>query len=548
MEKDMRKIHNYIRDYTKISNEDKSFFIACILISIRKESFCLLLDKYNSTSYIYDLMKGNLMDVGLDISVFEFLRNDENNKHFYNIIQMVRDIYTQNPSSDLLNKFYSEFVSYYNTDGKSLGIVLTPEHVIHVMVRMLDLSSKDVFLDLCTGTGSFPLTASTYNPLKIICVEYQTKLYNLAKCNFILHDLNVELLKGNCFEYKFKASKSAINPPYGKKMNETELEFVLKQLESVSDNGVICAIIPTTCLNNTKYVKLKQKLLEMGTPTHIMNMNGKLFYPTACVNTSIIRIIKRPYKGDNVLFVNYEDDGIEVQKQRGLIRTPSFESKLKRVMRICDEFIESDISVLCKNIQADTDWNYHHYNRNVVFDTTYADIAEKILSVKIAEARLSMVHSVIHIKNPRIYYLRELFTIESVRRVTKKYAEDNAGRIPYISASELNNGITTFTSISNVNGYCLTLANSGSVGACFYHSYDICATDSVFILRLRNPFQEWMFNRVVMCHLAVLIEKNRVKYNFGRACRLNKIVNDYIQLPSDDRGFPMFESLGVMNE
>ena len=37
LNKKIHEIHNYIRDYTKISDEDKPFFIAIILISIQKE-------------------------------------------------------------------------------------------------------------------------------------------------------------------------------------------------------------------------------------------------------------------------------------------------------------------------------------------------------------------------------------------------------------------------------------------------------------------------------------------------------------------------------
>ena len=52
MEKDIHKIHNYIRDYTKISNEDKGFFIACILISFKKTSFLQILENYDTKLYI----------------------------------------------------------------------------------------------------------------------------------------------------------------------------------------------------------------------------------------------------------------------------------------------------------------------------------------------------------------------------------------------------------------------------------------------------------------------------------------------------------------
>ena len=72
MSKDIHKIHNYIRDYTKISNEDKSFFVACILISFKKDSFIEIIKKYDSKEYLYDIIQQNLTDFEIDISVFEF--------------------------------------------------------------------------------------------------------------------------------------------------------------------------------------------------------------------------------------------------------------------------------------------------------------------------------------------------------------------------------------------------------------------------------------------------------------------------------------------
>jgi len=44
----------------------------------------------------------------------------------YTIVKKVLRVLDENPSVDLLNLFYEEFVRYGNKDGASLGIVLTP--------------------------------------------------------------------------------------------------------------------------------------------------------------------------------------------------------------------------------------------------------------------------------------------------------------------------------------------------------------------------------------------------------------------------------------
>ncbi len=67
-----------------------------------------------------------------------------------------------------------------------------------------------------------------------------------------------DVIKGDCFEHEFKATKSAINPPYGMK-DKRELDFVLKQLESLPEGGAACAIIPKSKLNsNAQNNKLKK--------------------------------------------------------------------------------------------------------------------------------------------------------------------------------------------------------------------------------------------------------------------------------------------------
>lgn len=39
-------------------------------------------------------------------------------------------------------------MSYSGGDGQTLGIILTPHHITHLMCDMVDLKSDDVVLDL----------------------------------------------------------------------------------------------------------------------------------------------------------------------------------------------------------------------------------------------------------------------------------------------------------------------------------------------------------------------------------------------------------------
>ena len=47
---------------------------------------------------------------------------------------------------------------------------------------------------------------------------------------------------------------------------------------------------------------------------------------------------------------------------------------------------------------------------------------------------------------------------------------------------------------------------------------------------LKKDYQYLQTDKI-MIYISCLIDKNSVKYNFGRACRLNKIKKDFIPLP-----------------
>lgn len=116
-----------------------------------------------------------------------------------------------------------------------------------------------------------------------------------------------------------------------------------------------------------------------------------------------------------------------------------------------------------------------------------------------------------------------------------KKADHISGNIPYVSSTASQNG--TDGSCGNSIGVrmfenCLTLANSGSVGACFYHPYRFIASDHVTALK-RN-------NTCVDCYLSLsaLISRLGEKYNFNREINDIRISRERIMLPVSNDGSP----------
>ncbi len=116
------------------------------------------------------------------------------------------------------------------------------------------------------------------------------------------------------------------------------------------------------------------------------------------------------------------------------------------------------------------------------------------------------------------------------------------GEMPYVSSSAMDNGVDNF--VSNDKGVrifsnCLTIANSGSVGATFYHPYQFVASDHVTSLANIN------FNKYIYLFIATVASRLSEKYSFNREIKDPRLQREKIMLPIKDDGTPDY---GFMEE
>ena len=134
----------------------------------------------------------------------------------------------------------------------------------------------------------------------------------------------------------------------------------------------------------------------------------------------------------------------------------------------------------------------------------------------------------------KAFPFNEIFEeIQRGKRLTK--SNQIEGDIPYISSSATQNGVDNFISNEkNVRkfGNCLTIANSGSVGATFFHHYQFIASDHVTELKLERP------NKYVYLFLASIIKRLEEKYSFNREINDKRIQREKILLPINDNAEP----------
>lgn len=135
------------------------------------------------------------------------------------------------------------------------------------------------------------------------------------------------------------------------------------------------------------------------------------------------------------------------------------------------------------------------------------------------------------------FFLTEIFsTIQRGRRLTK--SNQKSGNIPYISSTSMNNGVDNFIgNKTNVRIFsdCLTIANSGSVGASFYQPYKFVASDHVTHLKKEN------MSKYVYMFISTLTNRFSEKYNFNREINDVRISREKIMLPVNKKNQPDFE-------
>lgn len=83
----------------------------------------------------------------------------------------------------------------------------------------------------------------------------------------------------------------------------------------------------------------------------------------------------------------------------------------------------------------------------------------------------------------------------------------------------------------------LTLANSGSVGSCFYHTYDFVASDHCMIVWLKDR----ELTKPIALFIKAIFEKMKNKYAFDKEINDKRLRAEIIYLPTYSNGQIAFD-------
>ena len=126
------------------------------------------------------------------------------------------------------------------------------------------------------------------------------------------------------------------------------------------------------------------------------------------------------------------------------------------------------------------------------------------------------------------FFLEDVAIIKNGVRLTK--ADMNIGDIPFIGASESNNGVTAFTSTIN-NSYdrnVLGVNYNGSVGFSFYHPYDAIFSDDVKRVIWKDQKRN---NKYTLLFLSTIIGQQKDKYAYGYKFNGQRMKRQKVLLP-----------------
>lgn len=434
--KDAKELHEYLRNYGNLSDKDKPLVVSGILLALKEiehKNFSiddLIGDKLKTDGLkIYNAIRDNLDRSQVSpetkkdklLSQFAIIKdtvilNEKSDalgktplkfytEYLYN--KLYKTIRYNQTSEDYLGRFYGEFMSYSGGDGQSLGIVLTPKHICNLFCDLVELKPTDVVLDPCCGTAGFLVSAmhdmlgKTSDKQEKMAIkrnqlhgfELQPYMFTIATTNMILRgdgksnlicddflaqDSNKVQLKG--------ATVGMMNPPYsmGKISPEKcELSFVEHLLNSIVVGGKVIVIVPQSTMTgkNKNEKNIKESILLHHTLEGVITLNTNTFYGVGTNPCIAIFTAGIPHDSNKLCkFIDFSDDGFEVQKHKGLVETERAKDRKQHLLDVWFNKIEASTKFSVETtIEAEDEWlhSYFYFNdeipNNDCFENTIAD-------------------------------------------------------------------------------------------------------------------------------------------------------------------------------
>lgn len=432
--KDAAQLHEYLRTYGTLKDQDKPLVVAGILLALDE----IEPGGFSIDSLAGDQLAGNcdgdkLMNaiktrltrsnVGPDakkdklLSEFTILQksfrlNEVNNAlgktplKFYTefLYECVfRNIKYQKTSEDFIGRFYAEFMSYSGGDGQTLGIILTPRHITDLMCDLVDVMADDVVLDPTCGTAGFLIAAmhrmlsmadsdaqrKSIKKRQLHGFELQSNMFAVAAANMILRrDGNSNLqctdfLKLNPAQTQMKgATVGLMNPPYSQGTKtadpeQCELSFIEHLLDSLTVGARAAVIVPQSSMTGKTKAEqaFKTSIMKHHTLEGVITCNTDTFYRVGVNPVIAVFTAHEPHPKNKVCkFIDFRDDGYETRAHVGLVEGGSAKDKRQHLLDVWFGRVEAP-SKFCveSTVQPDDEWlhSFYYFNDEIPTDADF---------------------------------------------------------------------------------------------------------------------------------------------------------------------------------
>ena len=428
-----RDLHNFMRDYAKLSESEKPLLISGILIALQDRAFRASFATSTGPRLPKRLTQA-IRDVIEDADIPQAKKDGM--LHPYSFIEahptlgkpmkgatetplqkMVADIdehvfpFIAKVGEDIVGRFYGEFLRYTGGDGKGLGIVLTPRHVTELFCDLAELTADDVLLDTCCGTAGFLISGmhrmlnlpgitekkrAAIKANQLVGIEQQPNMYALAASNMILRgDGKANLFQGSCFDSditdkvkRLKPTVGFINPPYSQKGGDLhEFNFIEHMLDCLQKNGRGIVIVPMGCAVAPH--ALKEQILGKHTLEAVLSMPDDLFYPVGTVTCIMVFRAHKPHDAKHKTWFGYwKDDGFIKTKNDGRIDKKGIWDEVRE--HWLQQFRDGDsVAGECvkASVKHDDEWCAEAY-----LETDYSKLTQADFE---AEVRKFLVHKLL---------------------------------------------------------------------------------------------------------------------------------------------------------
>ena len=543
----------FVTDGQKIYNAIESSFKRTDLSPVTK------IDKILSQfAVIKDSTKLNEKNATLGETPLKFFAKFLDEK-LYKSIKFTRS------AEDYLGRFYGEFMRYSGGSGQTLGIVLTPRHITELFCDLLDLKTTDRIFDPCCGTGGF-LVAALHAMLskssseaekqhirknQLYGIELRPDMFSVATTNMILRGDGKSNLHCDDFLVKnpkqlqtdFRATVGMLNPPYsqGTKKDPSlyEIAFTEHLLDSLLPNSRCAVIVPQSSMTgkSKEEQQIKESILKKHTLEGTIMLQKDTFYGIGVIPCIAVFTAGVPHNKEKVCkFVNFEDDGFKVSPHIGLLETESAKDKKQHLLDVWFNRIEAPTKFCVKTtITAEDEWlhSFYYFNDEIPTDKDFEKTVGDYLTFEfsmIMQGRKYLFEDDNNSENVKKNFKKELnsrewreffisgedgvFKIEATSSgIDKNKLNSEVGDVPYITRSDVSNGLNLFVSENQKTGFRKDSGNCITIGldtqTVFYQPHEFYTGQNIQVLNYENCKKE---NALFVTKL---IQLQMGKFNWG---------------------------------